>query len=308
MRVAVVGAGAMGGIFGAGLRDAGADTTLVDVSVPLVEHVRREGLTIVEGDGERRAELAATTSPDEVGPQDVVLFFVKNYHTAAAVELARPLIGEDTTVVSLQNGWGNGEVIGRAVGEARLVVGVTYGSGTVLETGRVAYTGKGATLVGAYNGEDGAGHVERVRGLLCDAGFDVEVPERIRTEIWKKLVLNAATLPTAALTGLTAGALGHHEAVLPVVDAAAREAVAVARAAGHPIDEDERLDRIHRILQNGGDGKASMLQDVEGGRRTEIDVITGAIVREADRHDLDVPVNRALLGLVHGMEQGRGLR
>lgn len=307
MRVAIVGAGAMGGIFGAGLRRAGAQTTLVDVSEPLVARINAEGLTVVE-DGEDRLErVPATDDAGSLEPQDLVLFFVKCYHTAAAVELARPLIGADTTVVSLQNGWGNGEVIGQAVGEERLLVGVTYGSGTVLEPGRVAWTGKGTTFVGAYDGA-GDDRVAAFAGLLGEAGFDVEVPERIRTEIWKKLVLNCATLPTAALTGLTAGGLGHHEAMLEVVDAAAREAVVVAQAAGHPIEADERIERIHGLLAKGGAGKASMLQDVEGGRRTELDVITGAILREADVHGIDVPVNRALFALVRGLEDGRGLR
>jgi 2-dehydropantoate 2-reductase len=136
----------------------------------------------------------------------------------------------------------------------------------------------------------------------------VAATPEIRTEIWKKLVLNSATLPTSALTGLTAGALGlRDDVMLELVDDIARESTAVARAQGYDIDPKERVDSINGLLERAGLGKASMLQDVEAGRRTEIDVINGAVARAAGEHGVPAPLNRAMFSLVKGYERAHGL-
>lgn len=308
MKVAVVGAGAMGSILGAGLTEAGHDTILVDVAEPLVEQLNAHGLRITDREGEVRVvPVRATSDPGSVGAVEIVVFFVKCYHTASAAELARPLVDGGTAVVSLQNGWGNGDVLARTYDTRQLVVGVTYHSGTVRGLGEVAHTGVGPTFVGPFEGE-GLARVTPVAEALASAGFDVAPTRQIRTEIWKKLVLNAATLPTAALTGLTVGALGQEgDVMLELVDEAAREATAVARALGYEIDERERVETIHALLGRGGGGKASMLQDLEAGRRTEVDVVNGAVLAAAREQGVDVPANRALLALVKGYERARSL-
>ncbi len=307
MRIAVVGAGAMGSIVGAGFAEAGHDTVLVDVVQPLVDKINADGVTVRDKSGEERTtRIEATTDPAQVGPVDVVIVFVKCYQTEAAARAGAPLVGDSTVVASLQNGWGNEEVLAQHFGARRVVAGVTYNSGSFLELGKVAHTSDGPTLVGPFEGTslDGA---RRLGEALSSAGFEVDVTETIRSEIWKKLILNAATLPTAALSGLRTGPLGEPGPMLDLIDAAAREAAAVARAAGYDIDPEERIETIHRLLSRGGDGKASMLQDFEAGRRSEIEVITGAVLREAEGHGVDVAVNRALFALVEGHERARGI-
>jgi 2-dehydropantoate 2-reductase len=306
MRVAVVGAGAMGSIFGARFQQGGLETVLVDVAQPLVDKINVDGVVVVRGEEEQVERVPATTDPAAAGTQDLVVFFVKCYHTASAAQLAAPLVGAETVVASLQNGWGNGEVLAGVFAPEQVAVGVTYNSGTVLELGKVAHPGVGPTYVGAY--ADGAsGIAERVAEALSAGGLEAHVVREIRDEIWKKLILNAATLPTAALTGMNAGALTAHPEMHELVDETAREAVAVARALGYDIDVDERREYIHSLLTKAGPTKASMLQDFEAGRRTEIDVINGAVVRAAGEHGLDVPVNRAFVSLVKGWESVRGL-
>ena len=306
MRVAVVGAGAMGAILGAALADAGAEPTLIDVSGPLVDRIRADGIEVRRNGDSRVLPLPATTDPGEIGIADVVIFFVKCYHTAAAADAARPLVGPETTVVSLQNGWGNGDVLAERFGADRLVVGVTYNSGTVVEPGVVAHTGAGPTFVGAWNGAGGE-RAEKLAELLRAGGFETTATPAVTTEIWKKLVLNAATLPTAALTGLAAGEVEAFGLMQELVDQVATEAVAVARASGYEIELQERLGSIHAVLERAGAGKPSMLQDFEAGRRTEIDVINGAIVRAGDAAGIAVPLNGALVALVKGWERSRGL-
>ena len=308
MRIAVVGAGAMGSIYGASLQRGGAMVTLVDVSSPLVERLQTEGLVITRGEAPASYSIPATTDAAAVGPVDVVLFFVKGYQTAAAAELAAPLVGPTTIVATLQNGWGNGEILACRFPQAAVVIGVSYHSGTVTGLGQIVHSNlsNAPTWLGPHSGDDLA-----PSRWLADAiragGFLAEATPEVKTEIWKKLTLNAAALPTSALTGYSAGALAEDAAMMGVVDALARESVAVGQALGFPVDLNERLETIHSALLAAGTGKASMLQDIEAGRRTEIDTVNGAVVRAAREQGLDTPVNDVMVALVKGYEQAHGL-
>ncbi len=307
MKIAVVGAGAMGSIFGARLHQAGHDTVLVDVARPLVEAINADGVTVIRGDDETVTRVPATTEPDSVGPVDVVVFFTKCYHTAAAAESARPLVDAHTVVASLQNGWGNGDVLASAYPPRQVVVGVTYNSGLLQAPGRVVHPAEQPTLVGPFTDEGGGDGAERLAEALQSAGLATTVASPVRPEIWKKLILNAATLPAAALTAMTAGELGACEHTRALVTDTTREAVDVARALGFAIDFEERITTILDLLSKAGPSKASMLQDVEAGRRTEIDVINGAVVKAADEVGAAVPINRALVRLIKGWETHQGL-
>jgi 2-dehydropantoate 2-reductase len=307
MRIAVVGAGAMGSIFGAGFTEGGHDTVLVDVSQPLVEKLNADGVHIDRQGEKRTVAVRATAEPASVGPVDLVVFFTKCYHTAAAAEAVRPLVAGKTVVASLQNGWGNGDTLAGVFDPAQISVGVTYHSGTVAGIGDVLHTGIGPTVVGPYEGSELAVSAP-LKEAVESCGFEVSATPAIRTEIWKKLVLNSATLPTSALTGLSAGALGDpEEPTIELVDALARESTAVARAQGYEIDPHERVEAIRSLLVRAGPGKASMLQDFEAGRRTEIDVINGAVARAAEAHGVDAPLNAAMVRLVKGWERARGI-
>jgi 2-dehydropantoate 2-reductase len=296
----------MGSIFGTALVRGGDEVTLVDVAQPLVDKINADGVTVVRGDDRSTSRVPATNDPTSVGVVDAVIFFVKCYHTAAAAELAQPLVGPDTVVASLQNGWGNGDVLAAAFPPEQVVVGVTYNSGLIVEPGVVMHPADQPTFVGAFVDGDAPG-AERLAEALERAGLATTVTSPVRPEIWKKLILNAATLPPAALTGMNAGALEAHEHIRELVAEAAREATGVAQALGYPIDAGERIKTILALLERAGPTKGSMLQDFEAGRRTEIDVINGAVVKAADEQGVAVPLNRAFVALVKGWESMRGL-
>jgi 2-dehydropantoate 2-reductase len=251
--------------------------------------------------------VPATTDPASIGPVDVVIFCVKCYHTESAAQLVRPLVGPDTVVASLQNGWGNGDVLAGVYPPEQVVVGVTYNSGLLQAPGRVVHPAEQPTIVGSFADGSTTG-AERLAQALGDSGLESVVASPVRPEIWKKLILNAATLPASALTGMTAGALGACADTAELAAATAGEAVAVAQALGYDIDADERIDTILTLLGKAGPSKASMLQDVEAGRQTEIDVINGAVVKAADETGVPVPINRTLVQLIKGWETERGLR
>lgn len=308
-KIAIVGGGAIGGVWAARLAQSGNDLSVLDVSAPVVEAISRDGLLVDRsagaGSGSETVRVRATATPEELGQADLVWFFVKAQNTGAAARLARPLVGPDTIVVSQQNGWGNADVLAQTYAPERLVVGVTYHSATVVAPGHVRHTGQGPAFVGPYVDGGDVGHASKVAELLTAAGLETAATPAVKTEIWKKLILNCATLPISALTRLTAGSVGEPGPLLDLLDQVAAEAVKVARALGYDVTLDERLERIHAILRSGGAGKASMLQDVEGSRKTEIEVVNAAVVRAAENVGLgeQVPLNRAMVALVGGLER-----
>lgn len=300
-RVAVLGAGAMGALYGAELASAAIPTVLVDVDEELVATIEGRGVLVRDGADERRVRVPAVCDPTGCEPVDLVLVFVKAFATDAAARLVAPLTTPATVAVSLQNGWGSGRVLGQHFDPDRVVVGVSYQSATVEAPGVVRRTASGPTVLGPSDaGGDAA--AQRAAAILRAAGFETEVRSDIERVIWDKLVVNAAANPTAALTGLSAGALRRSGAMSDLIDGLAREAVVVANGLGHDLDADASVAHVLEVLEAAADGKGSMLQDVLARRRTEIDVITGAIVRAADEIGVAVPLNRTIYALVRGYE------
>jgi len=303
-RVAVVGAGAMGGAWAGRLAAAGVDVVVIDVSGETVEAIRSGGLTVATAaESEVRASVAATTDARDLGPRDVVFIFVKGPHTRSAAERLGAIVGSGSVVVSLQNGWGNADVIAEHVAAERIVVGVTYEGATIVEPGRINNPGHGPTFLGPYLEGASLTGSETVAELMRQGGFECHVSEQVRTDIWRKLIHNASCLAVAALTDLRTSELVEPGDVADLLDALAAEAVSVAQAAGYPIELAERLDRIHAVLGSSGMGIASMLADAHAHRRTEIDTINGAVVRAAAEFDVPVPLNEAMVSLIHGLER-----
>ncbi|HLM41738.1 MAG TPA: 2-dehydropantoate 2-reductase [Microvirga sp.] len=304
MRIAVLGGGgAMGGLFGGWLADAGNDVTLIDVSAPAVEAINASGLTIEEKDGSRRhVKVGASSNPAGVGPVDLIVNFVKCYHTDSAIRSAMPMVGPDTAILSLQNGWGNAPRIAAVAGEERVLVGLTYHSATLVAPGHVKHPGLGMTFMGELDGQ-ASPRLQRAVEAFKAAGFETTLSTSILNEVWKKLALNVCTLPTAALLRLHAHELVEHEGVMDTMRALLTEVVTVAGAQGIQLDFDERWEAITGLLRRAIGGKASMLQDVEARRRTEIDVINGAIVEAGRRHAIPTPYNDTMVWLVRSLEE-----
>jgi 2-dehydropantoate 2-reductase len=303
MNFAIIGGtGAMGSIFGGRLKQAGYNVTLFDVSVEAVQRIRREGLQLTNKTGATDTiEIPATTHPAEVGPTDVALVFVKCFHTESAMRMAAPFLGQNTTVLSLQNGWGNAQTISELIGKERLMIGVNYVSGTVLEPGHVKQVGNPVAWIGRW-GSPADPTARQIAEALTKAGFQTTPSDDVLLDVWKKLALNVVTLPTSALPGFTADRLIAHEPMMDVMRALLRETVSVAEAEGIFLDFDERWDYIVNLLRNAVGARGSMLQDVQARRRTEIDVINGAIAAAGRRHGIATPVNDTMVGLMKALE------
>jgi 2-dehydropantoate 2-reductase len=305
MKIAVIGGGgAMGGVWAAHLHEGGHDVRILDVAHEAVAAINRDGLVIeTPGQPDRIVRIPAVSSAAEIGPVDVVIVFTKVHHTRAAIAGARPLLGPDTTVVSLQNGWGSADTLAEVIDPARLVIGVSYHGATLVRPGVVRHTASGGgTFAGAYVDGGSLDRAGVVAQAMSAAGIPTVVAADVKTHIWKKLVLNAAASPVAALTGLTTGAMGTSPGLLSTIEVLAAEAVAVGQAMGFALEMEERMSVIRGIFAAGGAGKASMLQDVEARRPTEIAAINGAIVREGEARGIPVPLNRAMVALIQGLE------
>jgi 2-dehydropantoate 2-reductase len=304
MRIAILGGGgAMGGIFGGYLARAGNDVTLIDVSKPAVDAINAAGLSIEEKDGSQPViKVPASDDPAAVGPVDLIINFVKCYHTDAAVRAAAPMIARETAVLSLQNGWGNAPRIASIVGEDKVLVGLTYHSGTLLAPGKVKHPGSGMTFIGELSGKS-TPRLETVVSAFRGAELETTPSTRILDEVWKKLALNACTLPTAALLRFFAHELVAFDGARSVMAAILKEVVAVAHAQGIALDYDERWTAITGLLEKAIGGKASMLQDVEAKRQTEIEVINGAIVDAGRRHQVPTPHNETMVWMIQAAER-----
>ena len=303
MKIAVLGAGAMGSVIGGLLAKAGNEVALIDVSKPAIDAINANGLKIEDKGGVvETVRLKATDQPGSVGVVDLLLVFVKCYHTETAVTNALPMIGSPTTVLSLQNGWGNGPRIANIVGEEKLLLGVCYHSATVAAPGHVLHAGKGMTFIGEVNGKM-TDRLTRVARAFTGAGIEVTTTPNVLKEIWSKLALNVCTLPTSALLRFYAPQLVQHDAMLGLMRSLLREVVAVAQAQGIALDFDERWEAITGLLKRcGPNAKSSMLQDVEKGRHTEIDVINGAIVEAGQRLSIATPYNDAMVKMTKSLE------
>lgn len=299
----------MGSVIGGALAKAGNDVTLIDVWREAIDAINATGLRVDDKAGNSETiRVRATDKPAEVGIVDLVLVFVKCYHTEVAVKNALPLIGSDTVMLSLQNGWGNGPRIASIVGKEKLLIGVCYHSASALGPGHALHSGTGMTFIGEWgrpniSQEEFAKRCGWIAAVFSKAGIDITVTENVLKEIWSKLALNVCTLPNSALLRLRAPQLIQHEPMMELMRALLREVVAVANAQHIDLDFDERWEAITGLLKRlAPTAKGSMLQDVEKQRVTEIDVINGAVVEAGKKFNIATPYNQAMVWLMKSLE------
>lgn len=306
MEIAIIGAGVLGSIFGIILSGKGFDVTLIEVLEERVRLIAREGLWIQWPDGERNhSRVSITSDVDGVGVKDLVMVCVKGYHTRSAIESALSMVGDDTIVLSVQNGLGNLEVIAEVVGPQRVVGGITAHSGMPVSMNEVRYVGGLGPLlvIGPYDGVSRPGFEDMVKQFQ-GVDLDVHTTPDINSIIWKKLIANVSTNVVAALTGLTGGTAVQHEPSVQIINGLSQELAQVARAKG--IDFPELYDPLAFSLKafaSTKDNRVSMLQDVEARRPTEIGNLNEVIVSEGRRLNIPTPYNEAVSWLTRGVEE-----
>lgn len=302
MQIAIIGCGAMGSIYAGLLASAGNEVVAIDTSEAHVQAINEGGLRITGASGDRRVTLEAFTEPPDLDV-DLIIIAVKAAHAAAAARSALRLMGQRTRVLTIQNGLGSSEAVADIIGAERLIVGVAQGFGASLpEPGHAHHNDMKAIRMGAY-ADLTADAVQSVATLWREAGFDADAVNDIAAMQWEKLICNVAYSGPCALTGTTLSELMDDPDLGPVSRAAAMEAFEVANALGIQLGFDEPIAFVREFASRMPDAKPSLLLDIEAGRLTEVDVINGAVPREAAKVGLSAPVNATITALVRRLEK-----
>jgi len=301
VKICIVGCGAVGSLFAAQL--AALDDVEVwayDLSREHVDAINRDGLRL-SGAGEALGHPRATSDAAELPACDFGIVATKAMHTAPAIAAtAHAFTGG--CVATVQNGLGNEEEIAKHT--ERVIRGTTFPAGKLLAPGHVQWDVKGDTTFGPFEPRPAPSReIERLAEACTRAGMPTKAVADARGPQWRKVIFNAATNPIGALTGLTHGRVCENPALRALVSGLVDEGKAVAAAQGIELDADPEALIDHAAKPEVAyDHKASMLQDVEARRPTEIDFLNGGIVRFGEENMVETPLNRAIWALVKGLE------
>ncbi|MBS0631329.1 MAG: 2-dehydropantoate 2-reductase [Verrucomicrobia bacterium] len=298
-KVAVIGAGAVGGYFGGLLARAGVPTVMIGRE-SFVSAVTRQGLALDTLKFKETVPVQASTELAAAQNADLVLFCVKSYDTESTARALAPFLAPDCTVLSLQNGVENADRISAITGRPA-VPAVVYLAAAVPSPGTVKHTGRGDLIIGPD-----APRLRALARLFEEAGVGCVVSDRIQDQLWEKLICNSALNAVSALCQITYGEIGRHETAWSVAEAVVGEALAVAQAAGvRPTgmeDHATALATVRRLTSQIAAAYSSTAQDLRRQRRTEIDALNGFIARHGRELGVPTPVNHTLWALVRAAE------
>ncbi len=301
MTIVIVGPGAMGCLLSGIFTKSGAKVWVLDRSPERAEEISAQGITVTGIAGEWKVKVPVITQASQIGTADLVVICVKSYDTKNAAASIKPLVGEDTQVLTLQNGIGNIEIIAEAIGAEKVIGGVTNLGATLLGNGKVKFAGKGETVLGRIDGKIPV-QMRAIRELFAGAGLQVRISRDIKGLLWSKLIINAGINPLTAVTRLPNGKLIEFEGTRRILREAVMEAIRVAKRKRIKLIYDDPLAKVEAVCEATSGNTSSMLQDIIRRRRTEIDFINGVIVRQAQELGIPAPVNSLLFDLVKVIE------
>lgn len=302
MKIGIVGAGAMGSVYGGLFAAAGHDVWMVDTWREHVEAIRRDGLHVTGASGERTVRPSATMDPAEAGPCGLVVLATKMRDLDAAARSIRPMIGNDTAVLAIQNGLGNLDIMERVLGSRDFLVGIAGGFGaSIARPGHVHHNGWDRLNIAEAAGGRSA-RAASVVETWSAAGFKAEVFDDPGPMIWGKYICNLAFSPVCTALSLRIGQVLDNPEARVLAEGCASEAYAVASAKGIKLYFTDPVKRIHEFGRVIPNAMPSMLLDMLAGRRTEIDALNGALVQEAEKVGLKAPTNAFLTRVVLALE------
>jgi 2-dehydropantoate 2-reductase len=306
MKVIVIGSGAMGTIFGLAMARSGDEVLFYDVRPDLIAAIEQDGLRLEGVLGTFHSRLSATLKPEQLGAVECALVMVDANATPEAAKVVASCLSSQGFALSLQNGIGNVEALGEALGLERVVAGSTYNSGATLGLARVVHSNAGPTWIGEAVG----GNRERVCDLarkMTAAGLPTTVSENVMSTIWSKFDHNCAINAVSAITGLRPGEIARNSSAAWIIEALLDEILAVVDRAGIDLPEhDPRAEIYDHAWERYN--KPSMLQHLEAGRATEIEALNGALVKKAKSLGIATPVNATIAAIVRGIEAQRQMR
>lgn len=303
MKIAVIGAGAMGCLYGAYL-SLKNEVVMLDSFAPQVDAINKNGITIREEDGTEHTykNVTARLSGDLHEPVDWVILFVKSNYTDDALLSNAALFGDKTIVMTLQNGAGNDRKIAKYVSAGNIIIGTSTHNSVNLGKGKIFHGGLGVTTIGSNHGAEK--YLDILEKNLTEAGFDTVVSDDIQRIIWSKLFVNLSINTFTAITNTPIGYMIEDRHAWNFAKRLVYEAISVAEEDGTYFDRREVMESIKEVCEKLKNGYSSMYQDRKKGVKTEIDAINGAVVEQAKLYGVSVPYNSLIVDLVHAIEGG----
>lgn len=300
MRIAVIGAGAMGSFFGGHL-SLHHEVLLVDVNKTQVDMINERGVMIYEPDGSHiSCRPSAAVNTKNMIAADLVILLVKAVFSRSALYSNSSLIGENTYLLTLQNGSGHEDTLLDFVDHDHLLIGTTQHACSMMGYGEVRHTGKGRTYIGSLNGV--TPKVEEIVCALDDVGLETYAAQNIWKMVWDKLILNASASVLTGILQVPPGFIAQNSGAWAMCCTLIREAAEVALAEGLEFDVNQKIAEVRAICEANPKGLTSIYADLCEGRRTEVDAISGSVIRASRRNGIPAPTHEAMVDLVHAME------
>ena len=301
MKIAILGAGAIGSLFASLLTRGGHDALLLTRTEAQAKHISENGVKVADQDGGRVVKIPAVSSRSFSGAADLLLVAVKSYDTRTAIEGVESQLGEDTCVLTLQNGLGNIETLVDILGRRRVLAGTTAQASTLINMGEILHAADGPTVIGELDGE--LLHRSReISSLFNRCGIETTVTGDIYGAVWMKVLVNAGINPLSALMGLTNGELAEMREIREVMIRAVREGESVARRLRIDLGDLDPVENMLQTARRTRRNRSSMLQDVLRGRRTEVNFLNGTLADIGRRLGVSTPVNEWLTSAVEDTE------
>ena len=305
MKIAVIGPGAMGILFAGKLSHA-ADTVLIGNNKANIAALQKHGVLLKDGNDSEICQVPAYLNGEYSEQADLVILFTKAYLTEEALSANRAIIGPDTYLLTLQNGMGHADVLRKFAAPSNVLIGTTEEGSSRENAYTAVHTGRGKTIFGFpftdAETEEGRQNAERLAELFSEAGFPCGISDDITWAVWNKLMINASSSVLCGVIQKPQGYLAEDPYARMIWQGLVREICAAAEAEGYHFDPEEQIERLQNHLQNAPAGFPSIAADLKNGRKTEVDFISGAVVRSAEKNGVNVPYEKLMVQLVHAME------
>jgi 2-dehydropantoate 2-reductase len=288
-KIAIIGAGALGATYGSMFYDMDPESVCFIASGARYERLHRDGV-IVNG----RRYLPAVVRPEEATPADLVIVAVKHYHLDQAISEMRGAVGPRTIIISVMNGIDSEERIGAEYGTSRVIYGLALGIDAVRDGNSITFKNQGRILFGEGKNAEITNRVRHLSDLFTRAGINHEIPPDMIRSLWFKFMINVGVNQVSAVLGMSYGVLRSSSEARDLMDSAILEVIAIARTLHVNLTEDDIREWYKVFGTLNPTGKTSMLQDVEAGRQTEVEMLAGTVIELGKRYGVPTPINQKL--------------
>ncbi len=300
MKIAVLGAGAMGMLIG-GMLSTANEVTLVDINKQVIDKINADGIIIHEKDGTTKTvKPYATDDTQNMEPVDLVIVFVKSMFSKSALTTNKALIGPNTYLMTLQNGCGHEDTLLEFANEEHVVIGTTQHNSSIKDIGQVNHGGAGFTYMGSISGN--AEKLQKIADAFNSAGLQAGVDSNIKKLIWGKMFTNVSASALTAVLKCPLGFIAESEYAWGICETLVNEAIDVANSEGIEFDRAKEIAAVKTVCENAPNGYTSIYADIMAKRTTEVDTISGSVVKIGERNGVQVKTHKTIVEIIHAMQ------